>query len=357
MIGTVLAPRDPACISPSFRCPQELPIVLDAVVVGAGPAGLAVANVLKAAGLDVLVVDKGAIADHISQYPTYMQFFSTRDLLEIDGFPLTIIDEKPSRREYLAYLTRFAQARGLAVRTFTGVESVARMPGGDFAVSVRRRNGEQELLAARHVVVACGAFENPRPLGVPGEELPKVTHFFREPHPYVGSDVLVVGGRNSAIETALILWRAGARVSLSYRGTTLSGHGIKYWLLPDIENRLKNGEIGNHLGTTVKSIAWDSVLLVDANGIERLVANDFVVCHTGYDPPAAFLRSMGIDVEAGTNIPRHDPETLETNIPGLFVAGTIIAGNVSGRVFIENSRHHGEMILAGIQRRAAGSRS
>lgn len=330
--------------------------MIDVLVVGAGPAGLAVANTLVGAGLEVLVVEKGAIADHISQYPTFMQFFSTRDLLEIDGFPLTIADEKPSRREYLAYLSRFAHDRRLAVRTFTRVERVERREDGSFSVAVRRRDGGAELVDARSVVAACGAFENPRSLGVPGEDLPKVTHFFREPHPYVGHDVLVVGGRNSAIETALLLWRAGARVSLSCRSTALSGHGIKYWLLPDIENRLRNGEIANLLGTTVTGIGWDSVTLAGTDGTERTVRNDFVVCQTGYDPPAAFLRSMGIDIEAGTNIPRHDPETLETNVPGLFVAGTIVAGNVSGRVFIENSRHHGEMILAGLQRRAAGSR-
>jgi len=330
--------------------------VFDTLVVGAGPAGLAVANTLAKAGLDVLVVEKGAVGEHIAQYPTFMQFFSTRDLLEIDGFPLTIAEEKPSRREYLAYLARFAHDRRIAIRAFTRVEKLERMADGTFAVGVRRRGGEAEAIAARSVVVACGAFESPRMLGVPGEELPKVTHFFREPHPYVGNDVLVVGGRNSAIETALLLWRAGARVSLSYRGTSLAGHGIKYWLLPDIENRLKNGEIGNHLGTTVRRIDWETVTLADEDWCERTLRNDFVICQTGYDPPVGFLRAMGIEVEPGTNVPRHDPATLETNVPGLFVAGTIVAGNVSGKVFIENSRHHGELILSALQRRTAGSR-
>ncbi len=325
--------------------------MLDSLVIGAGPAGLAVANSFARAGLDCMVLEKGSIGDHISQYPTFMQFFSTRELLEIDGYPLNIVDEKPSRRQYLNYLTRFVQDRNLNVRTQVRVVEVSRAPDGNFAVEIEKRGGARETLAARSVVLACGAFENPRHLGVPGEDLPKVTHFFREAHPYVGREVLVVGGRNSAIETALLLWRAGARVSLSYRKPAVNGYGIKYWLLPDIENRLENGEIAGYLGTSVKRIDWESVTLASADGTERTIANDFVICQTGYDPPVGFLRGMGIEVQEETNIPAHDPQTLETNVQGLFVAGTITAGNVSGRVFIENSRHHGEMILKGLKNR------
>ncbi|MBX3730861.1 MAG: NAD(P)-binding domain-containing protein, partial [Candidatus Sumerlaeia bacterium] len=196
-------------------------------------------------------------------------------------------------------------------------------------------------------------FDSPRRLGVPGEELPKVTHRFTEPHPYIGSRVLVVGGRNSAVETALILWRAGVQVALSYRRKDFAGHGLKYWLKPDIENRIRNGEITGYLGTTVRRIDWDSVTLGDENGHETTLANDFVICHTGYDPPVEFLRAMGIRLAAETNVPDHDPATLETNVPGLFVAGTIVAGNVSGHLFIENSRHHGELILAALRARLA----
>ncbi len=325
--------------------------MLDSLIIGAGPAGLAVANSFAKAGIDYLVVEKGSIGDHISQYPTFMQFFSTRDLVEIDGFPLNIIDEKPSRRQYLNYLTRFVQDRGINVRTLARVVGVEKAPEGHFEVMLEKRDGSRDTIETHTVVVACGAFENPRSLGAAGEELSKVTHFFKEPHPYVDNSVLVVGGRNSAIETALLLWRAGAKVSLSYRKPALNGYGIKYWLLPDIENRLKNNEITGYLGTEVKRIDWETVTLVDQQGKEQTIANDYVVCQTGYNPPVQFLRGIGIDVEENTNLPKHDAETLETNIPGIFIAGTIIAGNVSGKVFIENSRHHGEMILRGLRER------
>lgn len=330
--------------------------MLDCLIVGAGPAGLAVANTMTAAGMDCAVVERGPVAHHIAQYPTFMTFFSTRELLEIDRFPLTITEDKPTRREYLAYLDRFVQERGLPVRMYTDVETVKKQPEGHFEVRVRAMGRQAEHLLARTVVVACGAFDNPRRLGVPGEELPKVAHRFTEPHPYVGTRVLVVGGRNSAVETALTLHRAGADVSLSYRGTDFEGYGLKYWLKPDIENRIRNDEIHGYLGTQVVRIDWDSVTLRNARGTQFVIGNDFVICHLGYNPPVTFLRSMGIEVEEGTNIPAHDPQTLETNVPGLYVAGTIIAGNVSGHVFIENSRHHGEMILRGMRQAEALAR-
>ena len=318
--------------------------MLDCLVIGAGPAGLAVANTLQKQGFENLVVEKGAIADHVSQYPTFMQFFSTKDLVEIDDFPLTITDEKPNRRQYLAYLARFVHDREINVRCFTKVEGVLRKDDGGFEVTVHSGGSEPELIKARSVVAACGAFNNPRMLKVPGEDLPKVTHHFKEAHPYVGNKVLVIGGRNSAIEIALHLWRSGADVSLSYRRKNLDGYGIKYWMLPDIKNRLENDEIHGYTETTVERIDWESVTLKDKDGREIEIENDLVVACTGFDPPVGFLHSMGIEIEEGTNIPSHNPETLETNIPGLFIAGTITAGNVSGHVFIENSRHHGELI-------------
>lgn len=319
--------------------------MLDTLIVGAGPAGLAVGNDLQREGFEVLLVEKGPIAGNIAQYPRFMRFFSTRELLELDGFPLTIVDEKPSRQQYLAYLARFTADRNLNVRTYTEVKGVRKRPDGHFETVMRSMGGDLETVQARTVVVACGAWDCPRKLNVPGEELPKVSHRFTEPHDYYGKKVMVVGGRNSAVETALILWRAGAEVSLSYRRTDFNGHGLKYWLKPDIENRIKNGEIDGYLGTTVKRIGWKTVTLEDRNGQEFDVANDFVICHTGYDPPVDFLKSMGIKLEEGTNIPSHNPDTLETNVPGLFICGAIIAGNVSGHVFIENSRGHGAQIL------------
>lgn len=324
----------------------------DFLIVGAGPAGLAVANTLRKEGHDVLVVERGPIASHITQYPTFMRWFSTRELLEIDGYPMTIVDEKPTRQEYLNYLARFTRDRSIPIRTFTSVEQIDRVEGGHFRVRIRPQGREAEFVKARYVVVACGAWEFPRKLGVPGEDLPKVTWRFRESHEYFGRKVLVVGGRNSAVESALILWRAGVDVSLSYRRTTFDGLGLKYWLKPDIENRIRNNEIHGYLGTHVVRIDWDSVTLRDESGRTFEIENDGVLLQLGYDPPVGFLKGLGIEVEEGTNIPKHDPETLETNVEGLFVAGTIVAGNVSGKVFIENSRHHGELILQGLRGRA-----
>ncbi len=318
---------------------------LDVAIIGGGPAGLAAAQVFHREGLAYRVLEKGPIAHHIAQYPTFMRFFSTNDNLEIAGFPLGITEEKPSRREYLKYLTDFARFHRLNVETYAPVGAVTRGPDGWFDIRIDREGCPPESVRARAVVLAVGAWDSPRRLGVPGDELSKVHYRYTEPHNYVGKRVLVVGGRNSAVETALQLWRAGAKVSLSYRRTEFNGVGLKYWLKPDIENRLKNGEIAPHLGTTVARIDWDSVDLTLASGKTTTIENDFVLPMLGYDPPAAFLRNLGVQLAPDSNRPHHNADTLETNVPGLFVAGVILHGNISGHVFIENSRHHGEMIL------------
>lgn len=325
------------------------PDFLDALIIGAGPAGIAVAHTLQQAGLRCRIHEQGPVAWHIAQYPTFMEFFSTRGNLEIADFPLGVVGEKPSRREYLKYLTDFVAYHKIDIRTYSRVTRAERLAEDGFAVTVARRDGTEEIVRARTVVVAVGAWEQPRGLGVPGADLPKVRTRFAEAHEYIGQRVLVVGGRNSAIEAALQLWRAGAHVSLSYRGTEFTGRGVKYWLAPDIENRLKNGEIGSYLGTTVARVDWDTVTLRHGDGREVTIGNDFVLPFLGYDPPVAFLKGLGIEIEPETNIPKHNPDTLETNVSGLFVAGTIVAGNVSGNVFIENSRHHGEMMVQRIK--------
>lgn len=328
----------------------------DCIIIGGGPAGLAAAHTLKQAGLRYMLYEKGALAGHISQYPTFMRFFSTNANLEIAGFPLGNTEEKPSRQEYLHYLSNFVRYHRLRVETHVEVTGVERQ-GSRFEVTLTRAGGRTERVETATVVAAVGAWESPRRLGCPGSDLPKVHYRFTEPHPYIGRKVLVVGGRNSAIETALVLWRAGAQVSLSYRGREFNGRGVKYWLRPDIENRLKNGEITGYLGTQVTEVDWEHVELELEDGTRTAVENDFVLPMLGYDPPVGFLQSLGIRLEPETNRPDHDPETLETNVEGLFVCGVITHGNVSGHVFIENSRHHGELMLPRIREILAEERT
>lgn len=327
----------------------------DVLILGGGPAGLAAAHTFKEAGLHALILEKGSLAHHISQYPNFMRFFSTNANLEIAGFPLGITEEKPSRAEYLNYLTAFARYHQLEVRTYCEAREVTSL-GDHFQVTVSHPGGREEILEAPVVVAAVGAWEKPRRLNIPGDDLEKVHYRYREPHDYVGRKVLVVGGRNSAIETALQLWRAGAEVTLSYRGTEFTGRGVKYWLKPDIDNRLKNGEITGFLGSHVKKIDWETVELERADGSRQTIENDFVLPMLGYDPPVEFLKKIGIQLEDQTNKPFHNEETLETNLPGLFVCGVITYGNISGHVFIENSRHHGELMLPRIREILAGNR-
>lgn len=318
----------------------------DSLIVGGGPAGLAIAERLQRERLAIRMLEKGAIADHISQYPTFMRFFSTNANLEIAEFPLQCAEEKPSRQEYLAYLAAFARFHRLPVDTWTEVTDIIRDAGtGNFTVAVRRINGAEEMLTARSVVLAVGAFANPRRLNVPGEDLPHVHRRFTEVHPYIGRRVAVIGGRNSAVETALLLWRAGAEVTLIHRGAACDGFGVKYWLKPDIENRIANGEIRGLLSTRLQRIEPGRIIARSDDGTTHDLPMDFVIPMVGYDPPVAFLRKAGVELEADSNRPLHDPETLETTVPGLYVAGVITAGNISGHVFIENSRHHGDLIL------------
>lgn len=333
----------------------------DILIVGAGPAGLAVGDELQRAGYSVILLDKGAVAEAISQFPTFMTFFSTKDLLELDNFPLTIVGEKPSRREYLAYLSRFVKDRELNIQTRHEVTSIDRTPGlspgeeGAFRVFARAYRAEKPIeFTARYIVIASGAWDNPNMLRVEGESLPHVTHRYREAHPYVGKRVLVVGGRNSAVEIALELFRAGADVHLSYRRDTIDGYGVKYWLKPDINNRLEKGEIGAHLGTTPVKFAPDHTMLKRLDsGEEYRLETDAVICMTGYSPNPMLLRGCGVEVDAETRRPTFDPETHETNIPGIYMAGVIMQGNMSGHIFIENSRDHGAVILEALKARDA----
>lgn len=316
-------------------------------IIGGGPAGLAAAHTLQEAGLSVVVLEKGSVAEHVAQGPTYMTYFSTPDLLELAGFPLIVTREKPTRQEYLFYLRRFVQEKKLDVRTGHEVATIEGEEGA-FRVLGSDRHGDPFCVRAEWVVLATGAFASPQRLGVPGEDLSKVTHQYKEVHSYFGSKVLVVGGKNGAVETALELWRAGIEVSLCYRRAEFTG--LKYWLGPDIENRIRKGEIKAWMPADVIEIRPRSVLLSYAGGRVE-IENDFVVALTGYRPDPEFLGRMGVSTDAATGRPNHDPATLESERRGVFMAGVMLAGNVSGEIFIENSRTHGETILAALRGR------
>ncbi|MDH5656344.1 MAG: YpdA family putative bacillithiol disulfide reductase [Spirochaetia bacterium] len=320
--------------------------MLDSIVIGAGPAGLAVACEFQKKSISYLVFDKGSIANHISQFPAFMNFFSSREFLEIDKFPLSIPEEKPDRRQYLAYLRSLVKTRNLKIKTYSTVIEVKKNADNIFETKVRFLDGSEEWILSKTVVVACGAYEKPRMLNVNGEELPHVKHHFSDVHDYYGRKVLVVGGRNSAIETALLLFRAGSEVTLSYRKYDFSESSIKYWIRPDIEKRVEKEEIKAFFGTNVKEFSPGKTTLINSEKDEIVVENDFVLLMTGYEPPLDFMKQIGVPFQENSPVPLHDPKTLETNEPGMFIAGVVTAGNISGKIFIENSRDHGKIISA-----------
>ena len=314
--------------------------VLDAIVVGAGPCGLAAAISLTRAGLSVRVYDRDCVVSSITQYPTYASFFSTAEKLSLGGLPFVVPVAKPSRRDALAYYRAVVTHFDLDVRQY---EAIERIEGrrGDFTVHTARGEG----VRCRAVVVATGYWGSPNRLNVPGEDLPHVSHAFREAHHAFQRDVLVVGGGNSAAEAALDLWRAGARVTLTHFGPTFDKK-IKPWILPDVENRIAEGSIGVRWNCRVTSIDETAVHLRGALGDEHTIKADHVYLMTGFSPNVDLLRQSGVEIDQETGVPRHDPATFETNIPGIFIVGVVVAGFDANKVFIENGRYHGERVVA-----------
>jgi thioredoxin reductase (NADPH) len=318
--------------------------VFGAVVAGAGPCGLAAAISLKKAGLSVRVYDRDCVVSSITQYPTYATFFSTAEKLSLGGLPFVCPVSKPSRRDALTYYRAVVSHFGLDVRQYEAVESISRVHGV-FIVRTRKRGGEPHVLRANSVVVATGYWGSPNLLGVPGEDLPHVSHAFREGHHAFQQHVVVVGGGNSAAEAALELWRAGARVTLAHFGPTFDKK-IKPWILPDLENRIAEGSIGVRWNCRVSSIEPSVVNLRGALGDEHAIRADHVYLLTGYAPNVELLRASGVSISPETGIPQHNPATLETNVPNLFIAGVVVAGFDANKVFIENGRYHGDRIAA-----------
>jgi len=325
--------------------------VRELLIFGAGPAGLATAIAAHQAGLDYEVLEKGALVNSIHHFPRHMIFFTTADLLEIGGLPFVTPYEKPTQVEGLRYYRRVTETFGLHVRLGAEVTSVkaqrSSRDGARFRVETVRE-GEPRVRKARNVVASVGYYDHPNFLGVPGGDLPHVSHYYYEPHGCWRKQVVVVGGKNSAAIVALELYRAGATVTLVHRRDRLSD-SIKYWIKPDIENRIKEGSIAARFGTCVEEIRRDTVLVRGPKGRDELPAA-VVYLMTGYHPDPKLFEGAGVRVDPETLAPAHDPESLETNVPGFYVAGSVVSGKNTGRIFIENGRFHGEAIVASILR-------
>lgn len=318
----------------------------DLLIVGAGPAGLAAAIAAQEAGLDYEVLEKGCLVNAVFHFPRAMTFFTTPELLEIGGLPFVTPYEKPTQWEALRYYRRVADTYSLKIVLGVRVLALERRDG-HFALRTTRRDelGEtrQEELRARHVVVATGYYDHPNRLGIPGEDRPHVSHYYDEPHAYYHKDVIVVGGKNSAAIAALELHRAGGRVTLVHRKSALA-ESIKYWIRPDIENRIKEGSIAARFDTCLVEIGARHVIVEGPQGRGRLPA-DAVFLMTGYHPDTTLLEQAGVRVDPVSLKPEHDPKTLETSVPGLFVAGSTAAGRETSKIFIETGRFHGEAIV------------
>lgn len=315
--------------------------IQDIVCVGAGPSVLVALHEAQQAGLKAIAIDKGPVCGALVNHPTYMSWFSTTANLELCGFPLLVNEKNPSRREYLKYCRTFTRYFGLKIVTYHEVIRVVKEDDGLFSVEARDMAGRSYTWRSRNVITGTGFFDSPRPLDIPGEELRKVTHRFSEAHFYADHDVVIVGAGSSAVEVSLELWREGARVTIVMRQDTFH---TKYWLEPDIENRIKNGEIECYRGAEVIEIRADDVVIRDAQGATQTIPNDFVLAMTGYEPDTSLLESMGAFVDSDTKKPTLT-EHYESTVPGLYVIGTLCSGVESNVIFIENSREHGPVIV------------
>ncbi len=323
-------------------------IVTDVVVIGGGPTGLACAIELQKVGLKAVVVEKGCLVNSVHNYPVNMTFFTTPELLEIGDLPFNTALQKPTRQEALEYYRRVAEHYRLTVVQYQRVRMVSGRDG-NFRISATDHSERIYDYRAKKVIVATGYYDLANRLDVPGENLEKVFHYYRDPHPFYDSEVMIIGGKNSAAEAALDLWRHGARVTLVYRGSQISP-SVKYWVRPDVENRIKSGEIVAYFESKVQEIVLDYVVVSTPDGPLR-VKNDFVFAMTGYHPDFDFITSLGIELSTEQRRPICDPETLESNVPGVYVGGVIVAGSRTNEIFIENGRFHGRQIAAHLRQK------
>jgi len=319
--------------------------ICDLLVVGAGPTGLSCAIEAQKAGLRVVMVEKGCVCNSLFHYPSHMTFFTTPELLEIGGIPFPSPHTKPDRNEALQYYRRVADLYKLDIRQYHRVERVGGRDGA-FTVHTIDRFGRSGVIHARKLVIATGYYDLPNYLHIPGESLSKVHHYYFDPHPFFGMDVLVVGGKNSAAIAALELWRGGARVTLVHRVAEIDP-GVKYWIRPDIEKRIQDAQIDAYFRSELIEITPDAVVIQTPQG-RKTLNNDFVFAMTGYHPDFQLLESMGIRLQGEERRPLCNPETLESNVPGIYLAGVIVAGSRTSEIFIENGRFHGQLIATAL---------
>ncbi|WP_432359093.1 YpdA family putative bacillithiol disulfide reductase [Sporosarcina sp. UB5] len=316
-------------------------ITKDAIVIGGGPCGLSAAIELKKIGLDVLIIEKGNIVNSIYRYPTHQTFFSSSIKLSIGDIPFITAKEKPKRNDALVYYRTVAKLKELSINSFETVEKVEKLDSG-FALRTDRASYK-----AKYVVVATGYYDNPNSLEVPGDSLPHVSHYFKEAHPYFGRKVVVIGGKNSAVDAAIELARAGASVTVIYRGREYSP-SVKPWILPSFDSMIRSGEIDMHFNSHVVEITPTTVTF-EKDGVKTKIDSDAVFAMIGYHPDHRFIKAMGIQIDEESGRPFFDEATMESNVKGLYIAGVIAAGNNSNEIFIENGRWHGELIAKHIQ--------
>ncbi|MCM3724427.1 YpdA family putative bacillithiol disulfide reductase [Neobacillus cucumis] len=314
----------------------------DIIIIGGGPCGLAAAIALQEIGKNPLIIEKGNVVNSIYHYPTHQTFFSTSEKLEIGGFPFVTDSYKPKRNQALVYYREVAKRKQLRINAFETVSSVSK-PKEEQLFQVKT---DKDTYETRYVVIATGYYDHPNYMNVPGENLPKVFHYFKEAHPYFDKDVCVIGGKNSSVDAALELVKAGARVTVLYRGKEYSP-SIKPWILPEFESLVRNEIITMEFQADVKEIRANQVIYVK-DGELRTIQNDFVFAMTGYHPDHEFLVEMGIKIDKETGRPFYNPNSMETNISGIFIAGVIAAGNNANEIFIENGRFHGGQIAQAI---------
>ncbi|MCG7333899.1 YpdA family putative bacillithiol disulfide reductase [Sporosarcina sp. ACRSM] len=320
----------------------------DVIIVGGGPCGLSAAIEIQKMGRNVVVIEKGNIVNSIYNYPTHQTFFSSSIKLSIGDIPFITAKEKPKRNDALVYYREVVKMKNIQVNRFEKVENVVKESGGFRVIT------DKAEYSATNVVIATGYYDNPNKLEAEGAELPNVYHYFKEAHPFFGKKVLVIGGKNSAVDAALELERAGASVTVVYRGADYSP-SVKPWILPGFDSLVRNGAIDMHFNATVKKIT-EKTVVIEKEGKTFEIENDDVFAMIGYHPDHTFLRKIGIDIDAASGMPSFDEETMETNVEGLYIAGVIAAGNNANQIFIENGRFHGEQIARAITEQKVTSR-